>query len=239
MQASRKDLETLIQIQDLQARVSRYSNQILELRSGAVLREKEAERIDVAGQLTRAMQRLDELQIELKRAETDLQLVEARISRDTNALNTTTSTKDAAGLQHELQTLSKRKSDLEDIQLELLEGVENQREIVESLTGTRQRLAEELSAAQAALVEEISNLQREVDSGQLELAGLIESIPSELWGLYETKSRRGVAIGRLVKLTCSACNMGLTSAAHREISASAADQLVTCSECGAILLRDF
>lgn len=238
MQASTKDLETLLRIDELRVAVNRRSQEIQELKTAAVLRDLEAERIALAGELSNAMQRLDEIEIELKRAESDLQLVESRISRDTSALNTTTSSKDATGLQHELQTLAKRKSDLEDVQIELLEGVDQQRAIVGSLTASRERLAEELVAAQAALVEKIAVVQQEVDMGELELIELVKTVPTELWQLYQTKSQRGVAIGRLVKLTCSACNMGLTSAAHREISATPADQLVTCSECGAILIRD-
>lgn len=238
MQASKIDLENLFQAHELRIRLARIAAQVQELKSGAVLREKEADRIKVSGELSNALHMLDELETELKRAESDLELVETRIAKDTLALNSTSSTKDATGLQHELQTLAKRKSDLEDAELELLDRIDVQKRVVESLTQLREQINQELIVAQAELVERVADLERELEAEQLVLDQLVVKIPTDLWGLYQTKSRRGVAIGRLMKLVCSACNMGLTSAAYKEISSTPIDQLVTCSECGAILIRD-
>ncbi|NCV37624.1 MAG: hypothetical protein EBW70_06385, partial [Actinobacteria bacterium] len=54
---------------------------------------------------------------------------------------------------------------------------------------------------------------------------------------FDKKIQRGAAVGRLTGSSCSACNMNLNSTAMAEISRVPADELATCSECSAILVR--
>lgn len=239
MNVNTAELSELLVIEERRVQLNRMRQELQVLSSGTELRAKEEERIGVAGKLSNALQLMDELTTELKRAETDLEVVEARIEKDTQAISSTSSSKDAAGLQHELQTLAKRKSDLEDMQLELLERAENQRAEVDSLTTKRELLAGELAESKSALTAKINSLQAEILTQERLIDELGSRIAPELLDLYQKKSVRGIAVGRLVKLTCSACNMGLTSAAHKEISGTPIDEIVTCPECSAILVRDF
>lgn len=238
MNVTKSDLANLLQIEESRVKINRMKQDLEALSAGEQLRLKEDERIAVAGQLSLANQSMDELQTELKRAEGDLGLVEARIERDTKALAETSSSKDATGLQHELQTLAKRKSDLEDVQLELIDRLDEQRVQVETLSRSREMLAIELAELKESLTAQVEDLRKQIGAIEESSESLAKTVDSEVLGLYRKKSERGIAIGRLVKLTCSACNMGLTSATQREMSATASDQLVTCPECSAILVRE-
>jgi hypothetical protein len=68
--------------------------------------------------------RRDDITAELARVESDVAVVDARAARDTERLASSANAKEAQGLEHELVSLAKRKSDLEDAQLELMERLE-------------------------------------------------------------------------------------------------------------------
>ncbi len=66
----------------------------------------------------------EDARLELKRTEADVEVVDARIARDAERLRTSSSPKDVAALEQELAALGRRKSDLEDIELAVMETVE-------------------------------------------------------------------------------------------------------------------
>ena len=66
----------------------------------------------------------DDARAELDRLESDVALVDARTARDTERLAATSNAKEAQGLEHELASLAKRKSDLEDAELQIMERLE-------------------------------------------------------------------------------------------------------------------
>lgn len=233
-----EDLQCLLEIEEIRVQNSRSRIELTALLTGNELRAKEEERIRIAGELAAEIELQDELRTELKRAETDLGMVEARIARDSKALSSTTSSKDAAGLQHELETLAKRKSDLEDSQLEAIERLESQTGEVARLTALRETLASEVGLLQTELKDRAEALRVDIQRREAESKALEAKVAVDLLELYREKVERGIPIGRLKGLTCSACNMGITSSSHRELSATPIDQLVTCPECSAILVRD-
>ena len=65
---------------------------------------------EIKGRKHEAMIEKENIQAELSRAESDVQLVESRILTDEERLVHTASAKDAQGLGHELESLRKRRS---------------------------------------------------------------------------------------------------------------------------------
>ncbi len=76
---------------------------------------------------------LEDARIELKRVESDVEVVEARITRDSARLQASSSVKDVAALEQELAALKKRQFDLEEIELTVMEKVEQQDAVVGQL----------------------------------------------------------------------------------------------------------
>jgi predicted nucleic acid-binding Zn-ribbon protein len=96
---------------------------------------------------------------------------------------------------------------------------------------------QELSALESSNEQEVLKLR----SG-LELAGskriqLTSKIEQELLELYESKSKRGIAAARLLNRECGACRMTIGATALAEIAALPADEIATCPDCQAILIR--
>ena len=66
-----------------------------------------------------------DVQRELRKSEADVEQVSTRAARDRARLEAGTgSAKDLQGLQHELESLARRQSDLEDVELEVMERLE-------------------------------------------------------------------------------------------------------------------
>jgi predicted nucleic acid-binding Zn-ribbon protein len=94
-----------------------------------------ARRQSLSAELTTLLGRRDDITAELARVESDVAVVDARAARDTERLASSANAKEAQGLEHELVSLAKRKSDLEDAQLELMERLETAQSAVR--TGRR------------------------------------------------------------------------------------------------------
>ena len=111
-----------------------------EITSAIGSKELEALRIDlasVAGEIISARTTVENLQANQKRVDDDLHLAEARIARDKDRLNHTSSPKDAVGIQSEIESLSRRKTELEDTELEVLAELEEAEKILKGISDRR------------------------------------------------------------------------------------------------------
>jgi hypothetical protein len=165
--------------------------------------------------------------------------VRAREDRDRALLaGGTVSAKQMTDLEHELATLERRQSNLEDELLELME----RREAVE-LDG--QHAGVELAKAEEALAD--ANRRRDevladLDSTEArrvaERRELVPTFPEPLLDLYErVRKIKGIGAALLRARRCGACRIELDRSAISRIAGAAADEVLTCEECGAIMVR--
>ncbi|MFC4853918.1 zinc ribbon domain-containing protein [Actinophytocola glycyrrhizae] len=182
---------------------------------------------------------LGDLDREVKRQEKEIDAVRAREDRDRALLaGGTVNAKQMTDLEHELNTLERRQATLEDELLELME----RREAVE-LDG--QHAAVELAKAQEALSDAanrrdhaLADLETVWARRTEERAKLVPVFPEQLLALYErVRAQRGIGASLLRARRCGACRIELDRSAISRISGTAADEVVTCDECGAIMVR--
>ena len=101
-------------------------------------------------QLVRSRTELDDVQREVAKAESDVQLVRDRAARDQARLDAGTgSAKDLQAIQHELTSLARRQSELEDIELEVMERAEAAENDVAELERGRGELTTRIEALEA------------------------------------------------------------------------------------------
>lgn len=182
---------------------------------------------------------LGDLDREVKRQEKEIDAVRAREDRDRALLaGGTVNSKQMTDLEHELATLQRRQTTLEDELLELME----RREAVE-LDGKHATM--ELDKAEAALAD--ANGRRDQELADLETiqarrdderGKLVPSFPENLLTQYERVRRnKGIGAALLRARRCGACRIELDRSTIARISASSTDEVLTCDECGAILVR--
>jgi hypothetical protein len=227
----------ILRLAELDHQLSVGLGQLQLLREGAEIAALRSELIMASERLLQGRTQVENITSELKRSESDLELVEKRIAQDNARLLTVSSHKDAEGIAHELVSLKARLSSLEDIELEIMERRDIANSELEALTGDRAEITARLAAAEAQAEAEIVKLQSGLSLLTTERQSVTDSLPPELVELYSKKASRGVAAGRLIHRDCDACRIALTSAAYEDVIALAQDEIATCPNCQAILVR--
>ena len=237
MKASEAQQADLLGLATLDQDIARSKAAIKNLSSGAQFSELRAAQHELAAKLINARNALDTVELELKRSETDLSLVEQRIAKDLSRLNITTNSKDAQGIQSELESLNRRKSDLEDIELAILDEKEAAAAVFATVASDKAAIDDELSAGEARNEAEIMKLRSGLDLMTNDRAQQASRIPTELLELFEKKAARGVPAARLIGRECGACRISLGASSFNEVESLPHDEIATCPECQAILIR--
>jgi predicted nucleic acid-binding Zn-ribbon protein len=182
-----------------------------------------------------------DLERDQKRADADVDQVRERAVKDQVLLDSGTigDPKQLQNLQHELVSLARRQSELEDIELEIMERVEGAQAAVRQLAGQH----EEALAAREVLASDVDVLVAEIDAerqvllvDRKELAG---RIPTDLLALYEKirADHNGVGAAHLHRGQCEGCRLQLPPNELERLRSIDSDEVVRCEECRRILVR--
>ena len=237
MKANLQDQKRLLELVDLDLSLVRNAGDRTKLLSATATSEASEKALALSDRLIDARNRVGDLELELKRSENDLELVENRIAKDNQRLSSTSSAKDAQGIEHELTTLAKRKSELEDAELGIMEVLETVRAELSEAEAAKSAAEQELAELRAALetnTSELDSAGAELLSKRSALVGLIEP---ELAAAYQRKADRNVAVGKLVGRECGACRLSITATNLEEILTLPADEIAECPNCQAYLVR--
>jgi uncharacterized protein len=190
-----------------------------------------------SGEFIAANNVIDGLKLDLKRLESDVELVDKRMAKDIASLRTTSVVKDAQGLQHEMRTLERRKQELEDQELEIMEGLEQATANLSGISSRRAEIETNLRTVIEGLNREKARLVSGIDLAQANRKQLVSKLPGDLVEIFEAKRKRSVPIGRLINSECGACRMSISATNLAGIIKAPVDQLVFCPDCSAILVR--
>jgi uncharacterized protein len=232
-----QDQQSLLVIAELDLEKLRVKNEQSKLASSPQISDARAKLLELSDRLIDSRNAVADLELELKRSENDLEMVESRIEKDKTRLNQTSSPKDAQGIEHELETLAKRRSELEDIELGVMEQLEQIRANHSKLEIDRTRAEQELADAEQnsqRLAAELTQALERISAQRSTKASTIA--PDALSG-YERKAARGPAIAKLIGRECGSCRLSITASYLDEINSLAADELAECPNCQAYLVR--
>ena len=152
-------------------------------------------------------------------------------------MSTTSSAKDAQGIEHELKTLSARKIELEDAQLQIMELLETAQKEHEKLKNEKALADSVLANLQQRIATELTALGAQAEAIQAERSAKMSGIDQELAAAYERKFSRGVAVGVLAGRDCGACRLSITATSFEELMGLPAEELAECPNCQAFLVR--
>lgn len=204
----------------------------------ARVQELLAQRQAQSNELTGLLATRDDAQTELSRLESDVALVDARVARDQQLLAGSSNAKEVQGLEHELGSLAKRKSDLEDLELEIMERLEAAEAAVaaqEAVIRTTNEEGARLSAEGKAAVADATG---RAEAAARDRAALAAALPADLVAHYDRLAARSAGAGRLHHRTCGGCHMVLSGTDLQTLRQANDTDVVTCPECGCILVRD-
>ncbi|WP_026555213.1 zinc ribbon domain-containing protein [Arthrobacter sp. 35W] len=229
----------LLELQALDARLKSLDNQTKVLNQDPRIVDLTAGLAVATSDLVLINTEVADLGRELVRAEDDVAQVAARIARDEAKLNSGTGlSKDLVALQSDIASLNKRRSDLEDAELEVMErgdaASERQRlqqGVVDDINGSFDGIRAELDAA-------LGTIDAERQSTLAERAALAATFDAALLAIYDrTLAKYGVGAARLFHGTSEGSGMQLSPGDLADIKKAADDDIVFCPDSGAILVR--
>lgn len=238
LKASPDDQALLLDLQARDTRLAQLDHRASSLPELAVLTELGRE--DEALRLATLQQQgaVDDIQLELTRVESDVAVVEARITRDADRLASSSSVKDVAALEQELAALRHRLSDLEEIELAVMERLEEAEATLATTTSARAALRErivEVEGARDATLAEIAAERTTVSAGRRTIDA---KLPTDLLALYEKqRARYGTGASLLRGGVSQASGVKLLEDELHTIRSAAPDDVLICPSSDAILVR--
>ncbi|MCE5290454.1 MAG: C4-type zinc ribbon domain-containing protein [Nocardiaceae bacterium] len=182
---------------------------------------------------------IDDLDRDIKKLETDVEGVRKRIKRDEDLLASgALPAKQQTDVEHELQTLHRRQENLEEDLLEVMERRETAVAELGEQSAELARLEIDLAAARGAFENAVTELEKASLAKSAERESLIGNVPDELATAYERqRATYGLGAALLRARQCGACRIEIDRGDLAAITNAASDDVVTCPECGTILIR--
>jgi predicted nucleic acid-binding Zn-ribbon protein len=234
------DQVRLLDVQALDTRLSQLAHRRRTLPEHARLAELTEREAGLHDRLVTASTEANDVAREVAKAEADVELVRQRAARDQARLDSGSgSAKDLQALQSELASLARRQSDLEDVELEVMETLEQAQGAVAALERERAEIEAEIAQVTAARDAAVAEIHAEVEKITAERNEVASGLDSGLVALYEKvrETSGGLGAAQLKERRCEGCRLELTPVDIGRIRAAAPDEVLRCEECRRILVR--
>jgi len=185
-----------------------------------------------------AQRALGALQTTLRDAELERQTLDTKIKSEEKRLygGKVTNVKEMTGIEHEIESLKRRLSKLDDGMLETMFEIEQGQATQATATAKLAQIERRWEAHVAGLHEQLVAVEAELASLTTEISDLRGDISATDLAIYDRlrDSKHGRAVARIVMSRCEGCQVTLPN-----IDIARARQpspLAYCSQCGRILL---
>jgi predicted nucleic acid-binding Zn-ribbon protein len=171
----------LLDVCELDSRALQLRHRRAHLPQAAVVAELQASKKTTDDAVRDARVIRDDLERVQKKADADVEAVKSRRKRDQERMDSgaISSAKDLERMQHELATLDRRISVLEDEELEVMEQLEGAQATVTRLEAELAEITEKLAVAVDSVDVETSKIDTELAGVAEERAPALEGIPEE------------------------------------------------------------
>jgi uncharacterized protein len=237
---SLEELEALLVVQEHDLALDRLRHQHATLPERAELEVCKRELATSAAERADVQARRDVVHAEERKLDDEARTVGAHADEMDHKLysGSVQSPRELQAMQTDVELLRKRRSELEDRELEVME----QRETLDTELAA-------LDAAITALDATAEQLRRTIASTEVEIEAEVRReadartaaaapVTPALLGDYEKRrsQNRGAGAARLVGVTCQACHLTIPSTEAEQIRRGAGASIAYCDNCGAILV---
>lgn len=206
-----------------------------------------AQLAELAGRTGALHSRAVQLQTELsdiageqRRLENDIDVVRTRETRDQQRLDAGgIPAKELERLGHELQTLARRQSTLEDATLDVMERREEIETALAAVVADQATAAAEQADAEAGRDRAMREIDAAATATSAERADSARDIGPDLLGLYDKvrEAQGGIGAAALHQRRCQGCRLELAGNELGRVRQAAADEVLRCENCRRILIR--
>ncbi|MDF0529957.1 C4-type zinc ribbon domain-containing protein [Tsukamurella sp. 8F] len=229
----------LLDLADVDAEIARLAHRLRHLPEDVEIAELEKAAAAEHDESVKVSIVVEDFDRDIKKLEHEVDQTRLREEKDRALLQAgTVGAKQLRELEHELGSLERRQTALEDDLLELMEKREavqlDQQRAEAAVNATR----EKIETVQRRREESLKDVEvaRRRTAGQRE--DLVGQLPGDLYSEYERRrSASGVGAGLLRARRCGACRLELDRGFLDRVGKAAPESVIHCDECGAILVR--
>ena len=188
--------------------------------------------------LTKATSRLDtaratlrETTLGIDKTTGELEIAEEKVDREQMRLYAGgLSARDADYMRREVEMLTRKKAEMEEEVLELMERSEEQEAEVEEATAEVDKLTAKKAELEAAVTEAWKGIDARLAGKEERKSVIVPLLDEDLIDLYEElrKAKGGVGVGRLADGTCCGCHLRITEAEELEVRRSDPPRCIHC-----------
>jgi hypothetical protein len=240
MQASVAQQSLILEMQSLDNEIMQANTKLKSLPEIEQLLHIDKRITTATDELAVVKSEADQIALELRRGEVDVETVTDRIKKDEARLASGNATpKELEQLQHEVGTLKKRQESLEEIELEIMirsDAITSRSNTLTTDLASLQTLKDEIAGRLKTATDEINKVIADKNTARNLVANQIEK---PLLELYEKIRGNGGGVGAaaLVGNKCNGCNLAINAVEMDRIKSLAKDELLRCEECRRILVR--
>ena len=240
MQASVAQQSLILELQLLDNEIMQAKTKLKSLPEIEQLLHIDKRIITATDELAVVKSEAEQIALELRRGEVDVETVTDRIKKDEARLASGNATpKELEQLQHEVGTLKKRQESLEEIELEIMirsDAITSRSNTLTTDLASLQTLKDEISGRLKIATDEISKVITDKTTARNLVANQIEKPLLELYEKIRTNGG-GVGAAALVGNKCNGCNLAINAVEIERIKSLSKDELLRCEECRRILVR--
>jgi predicted nucleic acid-binding Zn-ribbon protein len=235
------DLERLLDLQAHDTTADQLHHRRVTLPERAMLEELALREAAAAEAAVAPQTERDTLAREQKRLEDEVATIEAKIASVDRQLygQGITSPKEAQALQADLESLRRRQSTLEDEVLVLMEQIEPLDEDLAHTGITIAAIVAERDTVTDALGDAEAVIDTDLAVNAAARQALVDAVSPDLVAEYDRirPTAGGVVVARLQGSTCLGCHLTLAAGVVDALRRLPADEIVTCPDCGRMLVR--
>lgn len=240
MKADPKDQQRLLDLQAIDTTLQQLAHRRKTLPEHAEL--------DVLGRAisvlederVRAEVEVDDLDRDITKLEREVDSVRQRRAKDQQRLDDgRLPARELTALEHEISSLTRRQTELEDAELELMEKRETAQAALDGVDEKISVAREKRIAAENRRDDTLTEITREIEWKQQARRPLAADLPGELVQLYEKIREQSGGLGAALVQhgRCGGCRLELFGADRNRVKAAPPDEVVRCEECRRIMIR--
>jgi len=231
----------LLDVATIDAELGRLAHRRRNLPEHAELAGLAARRTEMAARQVDLETEVSDLTREQTKADSDVEQVKARRTRNQQRLDTgaVSSPRELEQLQSEVTALDRRIATLEDEELEVMERLETAQASLAAVTSDVAELQGRVAGLESSRDQAVAALDEQARERLAERDRLVGTLPEPLVTLYERVRAQagGVGAAALRRRRCEGCQLELVAADLADVVGAPSDEVLRCPECNRILVR--
>lgn len=236
------DHATQLRLLDLQAAdtaLGQLAHRRRSLPELTAITERKSGAESVHNEVVDAQTAVADIELEQRRLENDVEAVRTRARRDEARLQAGgLPARELESIQHEITTLARRQSTLEDELLEVMERAEETETALRDASSRHAAIIGEQRELEATRDATFAEIDAAAATRTPERDAIAAELPGDLLALYEkARAHSGNGAAVLRQRRCEGCRIELSGSDLGAVRKAEPDAVVRCDNCRAVLVR--